>query len=498
MADTREATFCPPQRVQNMRELTEEGKLMFRKEVMLPAIIIPANHINRLVGSKIIFDRTIKRLSNRIKPIADVPSTSSKCILFDPGLVNEETCRAEILKNISQLTDLSSVQFEQRNLTIEYEDWTAKQCINAILPNGLLFSGFSQVGHIVHVNLREELLPYKLAIGKILLEKTNNCRTVVNKLESIENEYRVFELDLLAGEPDYEAEVREGGIRYKLDFSKVFWNSRLSSEHDRIVRQFNQFSAVFDCCAGVGPFVLPAAKRGAPLILANDLNPESVKWLKTNIELNKSKTSKNEIQVFCMDACDFISTVVAQRIAEEAERYKRTNESTQENDEKSNHQKAEIREVHLLMNLPAMSLTFLPQFRGLLTGLRPDEKLPFSVLIHCHLFVKAHQDEEESWYAEEAKRLVADSLGCPEMRFKNVHFVRKVAGRKEMYCVSFELSNELLFKEVVDGNRTSETCEERGDSRGDSDSKKLNDIIKTDDLSPPQKMAKLQTEGENS
>lgn len=38
-------------------------------------------------------------------------------------------------------------------------------------------------------------------------------------------------------------------------------------------------------------------------------------------------------------------------------------------------------------------------------------KLPFSIKIHCHLFVKANADEEEEWYSEQAKKLVALHLG---------------------------------------------------------------------------------------
>ena len=44
------------------------------------------------------------------------------------------------------------------------------------------------------------------------------CRTVVNKLDGITSEFRNFELELVAGEPNYVAEVIEDGIRYKMDF----------------------------------------------------------------------------------------------------------------------------------------------------------------------------------------------------------------------------------------------------------------------------------------
>ena len=39
--------------------------------------------------------------------------------------------------------------------------------------------------------------------------------------------------------------------------------------------------------AGVGPFVIPAAKKGC-FALGNDLNPEGVKWMKENRVANKA------------------------------------------------------------------------------------------------------------------------------------------------------------------------------------------------------------------
>ncbi len=43
---------------------------------------------------------------------------------------------------------------------------------------------------------------------------------------------------------------------------------------------------VGDVMAGVGPFSIPAVKKGA-FVYCNDLNPESYKWLLENIKLNK-------------------------------------------------------------------------------------------------------------------------------------------------------------------------------------------------------------------
>ena len=43
-------------------------------------------------------------------------------------------------------------------------------------------------------------------------------------------------MELLAGEDRFEVEVKESGCRFRFDFSKVYWNPRLGTEHDRLIR----------------------------------------------------------------------------------------------------------------------------------------------------------------------------------------------------------------------------------------------------------------------
>jgi len=66
----------------------------------------------------------------------------------------------------------------------------------------------------------------------------------------------------------------------------VYWNSRLQAEHERLVKLFDVSDVVADVFAGVGPFAIPAAKKGC-IVFANDLNPNSTKYMQLNCATNK-------------------------------------------------------------------------------------------------------------------------------------------------------------------------------------------------------------------
>ena len=72
-------------------------------------------------------------------------------------------------------------------------------------------------------------------IGQILLQLPN-IKTVVNKTTSINNTYRNFAMEVLAGCNDFNVTVKENYVKFEFDFSKVYWNPRLSTEHERLVK----------------------------------------------------------------------------------------------------------------------------------------------------------------------------------------------------------------------------------------------------------------------
>ena len=82
-------------------------------------------------------------------------------------------------------------------------------------------------------------------------------------------------------------------MRYRFNFAEVYWNTRLSTEHLRLVDLFEPGELIVDAFAGVGPFGLPAARKGC-FVLASDLNPASARALAANVKLNKVRDSDCE------------------------------------------------------------------------------------------------------------------------------------------------------------------------------------------------------------
>ena len=131
-------------------------------------------------------------------------------------------------------------------------------------------------------------MPYKYLIAAVLLDKVHSARTVINKTDDVgsTNVYRTFSYELLAGDPDLNVEINEEDCVFRFDYSKVYWNSRLNTEHKRLVEIFKPGEAICDVMAGVGPFAVPAGKKRC-WVLANDLNPDSFRSLDDAITRNK-------------------------------------------------------------------------------------------------------------------------------------------------------------------------------------------------------------------
>ncbi|WP_424014647.1 class I SAM-dependent methyltransferase [Halorubrum xinjiangense] len=110
------------------------------------------------------------------------------------------------------------------------------------------------------------------------------CEAVLNRASPIEGELRVRRWDVLAGNGT-ETVHREYGHEFALDVAEVYFSPRLATERHRVVEQVDPGEAAVDMFAGVGPYAVPMASRGADVV-ACDLNERAVEYLRENAERN--------------------------------------------------------------------------------------------------------------------------------------------------------------------------------------------------------------------
>ena len=110
------------------------------------------------------------------------------------------------------------------------------------------------------------------------------CETVLNRASPIEGELRVRRWDVLAG-TDTETVHREYGHEFLLDVAEVYFSPRLATERHRVIEQVDAGESVVDMFAGVGPYAVPMAARGADVV-ACDLNERAVEYLRENAARN--------------------------------------------------------------------------------------------------------------------------------------------------------------------------------------------------------------------
>ncbi|AFZ71365.1 class I SAM-dependent methyltransferase [Natronobacterium gregoryi] len=128
--------------------------------------------------------------------------------------------------------------------------------------------------------LDEDDLDRAREIADAILESDLPVETVLNKASKVKGETRVRDWELLAGD-DTEVRHREYGCEYVLDLAEVYFSPRLATERNRVVQQVSDGERAFDMFAGVGPFVIPVAKRGAAVV-GVDLNPDAIEYLREN------------------------------------------------------------------------------------------------------------------------------------------------------------------------------------------------------------------------
>lgn len=296
-----------------------------------------------------------------------------------------------------------------------YDDFDTEEALRILIPDTPERpTSFETVGHIAHMNLRDEFLPFKEVIGQVIIDKNKHINVVVTKVGTLSNEFRTFNMEIIGArtaDRSLVATVSENKMRLTVDYQKCYWNSRLSFERERLLQKFlfydTESTRLVDMCCGIGALACFAAREGME-VFANDLNPDAIACAKKNAIANKVNPEFHNI-----DAREFVRSLVKDGKLGES----KTN--------------------HVMINLPEIGIEFLDVFNGLFESEHQLGANEFR--IYCHCFSKDNS-ADISERVNRAMRAGPDGISD----IKAVH-VRDVAPNKIMYSAEFVVPRHILI-----------------------------------------------------
>ncbi|WP_458189944.1 class I SAM-dependent methyltransferase [Haladaptatus sp. NG-WS-4] len=142
---------------------------------------------------------------------------------------------------------------------------------------------YERLGDIVLVD--EDDPERARTIADAIVDSVLPVKTVLNRASKVKGETRVRDWDVLVGEST-ETVHREYGCEFALDVARVYFSPRLATERHRVTEQVVPGEQAIDMFAGVGPFVVPFATRGAQVV-GVDVNEIAIEYLRENARRNK-------------------------------------------------------------------------------------------------------------------------------------------------------------------------------------------------------------------
>lgn len=230
------------------------------------------------------------------------------------------------------------------------------------------------------------------AVAAAIMATSKGIKAVIAPVSDVEGEFRTRRFRHIAGEARTITIHKEHGLRYKVDLEGAYFTERLGTERLRVARLVRPGDYVLDMFAGVGPFALLLAKKGARVV-AMDKNPVAVKCLRDNALLNRIQN----IEILEGDAAE-----LAPRFAGQAD--------------------------HVIMNLPHSASSFLvPAIRAAKSG----------GVVHYYCIAP-----EDDLYRDEALiRMAADGQGAEvEMLYRGI--VRSYAPRRHNVVIDFQVRGQ--------------------------------------------------------
>jgi len=151
-----------------------------------------------------------------------------------------------------------------------------------------LIGSYDIVGDIAIIIIPETLKACERLIANAILAGNRRIKVVAKRAGVYGGEFRTIPLSILAGENRKETEVREFGIRLRLNPERVYFSVRSGNERRRIASLVTPGESVLVLCSGVAPYPLAISRFSlAKVIVGIEKNPEAHGYALQNLQLNK-------------------------------------------------------------------------------------------------------------------------------------------------------------------------------------------------------------------
>lgn len=165
---TTSKLIWPPDSVRGMRDLNRD---LFRRTVRIPFVVAEINNFAAVVN---LLQPYFLKIMN-LKPVQEYQSSNQKQIFLNPDKLEQFEPIIENLVEARLLSRLNSNDeyIGHKEMELNYEHFNHLIIFRSIFGDtesdgDSSLSGFSTIGHIIHLNLREHMLPYKKLIGQVI------------------------------------------------------------------------------------------------------------------------------------------------------------------------------------------------------------------------------------------------------------------------------------------------------------------------------------------
>jgi len=166
-----------------------------------------------------------------------------------------------------------------------------KQALAGLLSQGELnelYSGFDIVGDIALIKIPDSLQAKRKLIGQTILQKIKPVKVVLMQSGPVSGEYRIRELEHIAGEDRTSTIYKEHSCTFLVDVAKAYFSPRLSTERLRISKLVKEGERVLNMFAGVGIYSIIIAKVQPKCgTVSIEINPDAHKSAIENAMINK-------------------------------------------------------------------------------------------------------------------------------------------------------------------------------------------------------------------